>query len=323
MDRCPVLLVGPPGVGKTASAYAEAKKRKLEVVYIPLAERDPVEIAGAAVPHHESKTVVWYESEAFARARKQPMLIILDELTAASRTQRVAALRWADPSAGLHNDTIVIATANPPEYAAGAGEPLSGPEISRFRVRQVGPEDAIRWLCGQPGEAGLVGRYLRANPREALAPSEAMARAIEAQRPFPTPRGWHRAACEGDDSAYAELVGDAAAAAYLLWREKQDLPDPGAILSGAIAPKDAMPSRPDGVLATATSLAELITASKPPRRYDAAIAWWSAAADAGHAGIIAPELGRILRLGDAKPVRVEVAEGRALEAYASLVRGAA
>src|SRR5579885_3332650 len=165
MKRSPLLFIGPPGCGKTARAYALAKELNLDVVYLPLSERDPCEIAGAALPDRETGIVRWLPSADFARAAREPMVIILDELTAATRAQRVAALRWADPSTPLHPETRVIATCNPPEYAAGAGDSLSAPELSRFRIRNVAAEDAIRWLCGQPGQVGLVGRYLRSNPQ--------------------------------------------------------------------------------------------------------------------------------------------------------------
>lgn len=234
----------------------------------------------------------------------------------------MAALRWADPSTPLHPETRVIATCNPPEYAAGAGDPLCAPELSRFRIRSVGAEDAIRWLCGQSGQVGLVGRYLRSNPKAAIASPEAMQQAVDAQEPFPTPRGWHRAAMEGEDSAFAELVGAPAAASYLHWREQQDLPSPEAILAGEIEPKNAVPKRADGALATATALSQILLNASGPmaERIDRAAQWFAAAAQEGHAGIVSLELGRILLLPSAAVLRPLVNKGKLLEDFAKLVK---
>lgn len=303
MKNTPILFSGAPGVGKTAMAYAAGRgdKRALsaigaseierEIIYLPLCERDPMEIAGASYlsdPDESGNRVVnWAQSAAMRSAQERPCIVILDELTAAHRVQRVAALRYADPSSGLHRDTIVIGTCNPPEYAAGAGEPLSAPEISRFRIRNQGPEGAVRWMCAQPGQVGLVGRFLRAQPRAALADAKAMQSAVDRQAPYATPRGWTRAAESGlsvDD--WDGLVGVDGPPQFLVWRDQQDLPDPTDILAGRSL---EVPKRPDSALATATAVIEMLGEdNENASQISAAIAWIDEASKY-HAGVISPE----------------------------------
>lgn len=302
MKTIPTLLSGPPGVGKTAMAYAVGARDKAalatigasdierEVIYIPLCERDPMEIAGASYlvdSADGTKVVDWAPSRAMRTAQERPCVVILDELTAAHRVQRVAALRYADPSSGLHPETIVIATCNPPEYAAGAGDPLSAPEVSRFRIREHGPDAAIRWMCGQPGQVGDVGRFLRAHPRVALASPESMQRAVERQAPFPTPRGWTRCAESGlpvDD--WSDIIGDDGPPQYIIWTEQRDLPNPDDILSGRLFD---VPERPDSALAVATSIVEMLGEDcEDSERINNAIVWFDHASNK-HAGIISCE----------------------------------
>jgi SpoVK/Ycf46/Vps4 family AAA+-type ATPase len=297
--RCPTLLIGPPGCGKTARVVGLARESGLPLIYIPLAERDSVEIAGAAVPDAKAGCVRWLDSESFQQARREPVVALLDEITAATRPQRVAALRWCDPSAGLHPETRVFVTANPPEFAAGAGEPLTAPEISRFRIRRVEAEEAIVFLASQTGIVGEVGRFLRANPKAALASPEAMSKAVEEGAPFPTPRSWHMAASEeeadGDASAYEQCVGAAAAAEFLHWRQANDLPNPADILGGNCM---VVPSETSSALAVATAIVGLWLGEGKTASEDAlnnVVNWFRLAGKAGHAGIVSVELGRLFK----------------------------
>lgn len=289
----PLLLIGPPGCGKTAAAFSMAKTLNLTPLYLSLADRDECEIAGGSLPDREAGCLRYLVSEAWKTATSKPTLVILDELTAASRTSRIAALRYADPSAPLHKRTRIIATANPPEYAAGAADPLSAPELGRFRIRVTGPMPAIQWLCGQHGEVGLVGRYLRANPAAAMATPEEMTRAVETQSPYASPRSWHRAAMEKDNEAFMECVGASASQTWLVWKDAQDLPEPIEILAGTC---NFVPKRADLALATACAVTSLLISDRAPAdsTITNALKWYASAADSGHAGICALELKRLL-----------------------------
>lgn len=296
-NMIPIYMVGAPGIGKTSLAYALAnnekqavddfkvKDIKREVIYLPLSERDPMEIAGAS--YLENGLCKWAESESMVKAKTSPCVVILDELTAAHRVQRVAALRYADPSSNLHPETIVVATGNSPEYSAGAGDPLTAPEISRFRIISCDALKAVRWMCGQPGLVGKVGGFLRAHPNAALAKPEAMDNAVSRQEPFATPRGWTRAAESGlEVDRWVEIIGDAGPAQYLVWSNKNDLPDPLDILNNG---KLTVPKRSDCALATATSIVQCLGIENKNQSHILNAIMWFDKASKKHAGVISCE----------------------------------
>jgi hypothetical protein len=81
-----------------------------------------------------------------------------------------------------------------------------------------------------------------------------------------------------------------------------------------------VPRRADAALATATALASLLCgASTAPEALVHGLAWWQAAAAAGHAGIVAAELGRVMVR---HPVVTRKAMSAELRDYAQLVREA-
>ena len=295
----PLLLIGPPGCGKTASAYALAGKLQLPVIYASLACVEKAALVGGAIPAHDR--LRWLDSDLLIRARAEPVLILLDEVTAAARYERTPLLRIADPSSGLHPQTRVIATANPAEYAAGSGDPLTEPELSRFRIRRVDEAQAIEWMAGRPGLVGLVGRYLHINRAAAMATPAAMAAAVSSMSPYPCPRSWTRAALDaeadpaGEGEVWAECVGAAAAAGWLAWREDQDLPDPEEILAGR---RIDVPARPDQVHAVAAALAGRLSDTLTPARTKAAIDWFASASE--HRGLICRELARVTKVAAAQ-----------------------
>lgn len=297
----PTLYLGAPGVGKTARVVAEAERLGLPLLYLPLAERDPAEIAGVAylADSPAGKVAAWAPAEAWRQACDEACIVLLDELTACSRMQRVAGLRYADPSAPLHPGTRVYATANPPEYAAGSGDALTAPELTRWRVSRVGPDDAVRWML-RHDDAGVrrVAAYLRANPTAALAGPEAMLAACDRQEPFPCPRTWTRFGIDGADiNSCGEYVGDAASIGWVRWVSEVDLPDPDAIMRGEC---HDVPKRGDAALATAAALAARCTGKALPH----VIGWYAAAAASGHVGVCSIEAERI---AERYPVQVREA----------------
>jgi hypothetical protein len=280
-------------------------------IIIHCASRDPVEIAGGVIADRERGVMRWLPSEIVAAARIMPLGVIVDDISAGTAAQRAAALQWSDGTLGLHPGTRVIATANPPAIAAGAAEGLTAPELARWRHITMGPEAAVRWLAGQAGDVGLVGRYLVSNPAAALASTEAIMVAVDKQEPYPCPRAWQRAAEEAaidGSEAGMQCVGTMAWAAFESWRMAQDLPDPREILAGR---DSRVPKFADGALATAAALATIVVG--PPPVADAALKcacdWFVAAANAGHAGVVSLELGRILKKHDRLAAWVQTGAG--------------
>lgn len=312
----PELLIGAPGIGKTAGALARAAKEGLHPIAIHLAEMDPLEISGAMVPVHEERIVERYPPRWWITASKEPCLILLDELTTAAREQRVAALRCADPSRTmggivLHRKTLIIGTANPAAYAAGSREPLTAPEISRFRIRPMDASGAILWLAnhGDP-RVRTVGAFLRAAPQHAIASAGAIEKAVEAQRPFPTPRSWHMAAVSGlPEKEWGSLIGDEGPLAFMAFNKNQDLPDPLDIIAGK---KIEAPKTGDAALATACGIVSVLGALPTEGQFHAALKWFDLAAEAGYAGHVTDVLRDVCAKHQTMMLALKKREGKSL-----------
>lgn len=318
----PELYEGPPGVGKTSMVHAEGRRDGLEVIQINLADRDRVEICGGMVPNPTRKVLEYYAPDWWVVACEAPMIILLDELTTADDDQRTAALRVADDSRTLgsytlHPETRIRGTMNPAEYAAGARSLLNAPELGgRWRIMQVDQVPAVRWMCGHDGRLGEFGRFCRSVPTAALAPPEAMRKAIAEQRPFATPRGWTRAVELSDEDLH-QIVGASAAFTYLTWKANTSLPDPVEILAGRTM---EVPPVTDQALAVATSLVALVMSPGSKKQWSLKnlFKWFSAAQSVGFAGVVAGELTMMITTHMDEVVEA-MREGGDLEAYAKLV----
>lgn len=107
-----VLLVGPPGIAKTARIEGAAKacNRKLVVMRASLSER--VDFGGALVPDFASgiTRALPLEQLAELRTTKEPTLLFLDDLGQAPVDVQAALMRLFD--GGALSDQVLIAGAS-------------------------------------------------------------------------------------------------------------------------------------------------------------------------------------------------------------------
>lgn len=77
----PLMIWGPPGIGKSAIVRGLAEQRKMGLVDVRLAQREPVDMRGLPVPDGDS--VRWLVASEWPRDPDSRGIIFFDELTAA------------------------------------------------------------------------------------------------------------------------------------------------------------------------------------------------------------------------------------------------
>lgn len=313
--RVPVLLWGPPGVGKSASirSLAEALGLPCEVVIASI--REPSDFGGLPVL---SDGGVLLHPPAWAKrlAEAQRGILFLDEISTAPPAVQAALLRVVlDRVVGdltLPDGVAVVAAANPPEIAAG-GWDLSPPLANRF-CHLTWRLDVGAWVDGMvsgwltpkppvlpagweahiPGAQALVASFIRARPELLLKVPRTEA---EQGKAWPSPRTWSMgarllAACnaagaDADTEAtlLAGCVGEGPALEFLSWRQNLDLPDPEMLLSD---PKSfVMPARGDQQFAVLVAVVSAALRNLTPERWTSAWQILVAASDAGATDIAA------------------------------------
>ncbi len=235
----PVLLLGDPGVGKSALAKIVAAKLNLRLVTLLGSTLDPTDVGG--LPVKMGNTIERIPLKMVQLACDEPVLFFLDEISCAPPAVQATLLRLilerVAGDAQLHEGTRIIAAANPPEQAPGGFE-LSAPLMGRLCVLKLRPTDAevVEFFKNLDAPAkgedpstlhlesvdfaltcGFVPEILQID-----IPSGCVAGNI----PWGAPRAWERAirarACAADRGAGAGImhtltagnVGDEAGTAY-------------------------------------------------------------------------------------------------------------
>ncbi len=251
--RLPPLMVwGPPGVGKSSVLRSVAEDAGIGFLDIRLAQREPVDLRGLPVP--DGDQVRWLLSSDWPRDPESRGILLFDELTAADRTLQVAAYEllldrrlgdlyrvppgWLLVGAGNRAGDRAVATT------------MSSALANRFCHLELAPDldEWVAWANAR-GLDPLVAGFLRFRPELFLDLGGPL------DRGWPSPRSWERVAHELtlaeethlDDRLLrlliAGLVGQGPAEELLAFRELVVRYDTPAILAGAT--DCAIPSRPD------------------------------------------------------------------------------
>jgi hypothetical protein len=127
-----VLLVGPPGIGKTARILAVAKELGYEVVVMRASLAERVDFGGALVPDLKAGITreIPLETIAKLRASTKPTLLFLDDLGQAPIDVQAALMRLFD-NGSLPDNVVVWGATNRPADKAGV-TCLCEPLRSRF-----------------------------------------------------------------------------------------------------------------------------------------------------------------------------------------------
>jgi len=252
----PVIIWGPPGVGKTAAVYATARRMEAKQVVVIASIREPVDFLGVPVPDPNRAVFHYAAPDWAAKVREwsdegHHVLVVFDDLVTARTEVTNALLRVIlERVVGeieLGENAHIIATANPPEMVGGF--PISPALSNRFGHLHVEvTAQFIRDWCDQfptywgseptlavdPNEwrlaRALVATFIRSRP-------QLLFKHMEGELAFPSPRSWDfvsrvLAAADGFDfQAVAGLIGEPAATEFEAWFNEMDLPSPEEILA--------------------------------------------------------------------------------------------
>lgn len=195
----PLMLWGPPGIGKSAMIVGVAKELGIDLVDIRLAQKDPTDMKGLPVPNKKSMQVEWYLSSEWPREINSRGIIFFDELTAADKAIQVAAYEIIlDRKLGDVGEGKVGYKVPPGWFICAAGnergdqavsEGMSSALANRFLHLTVKPDTAA-WLnwAETHGIHTYVVQFIQDNP-DLL---HDMSENFNLQQGWPSPRSWER-----------------------------------------------------------------------------------------------------------------------------------
>jgi hypothetical protein len=239
----PLMLWGPPGIGKSAVVREVCTTQGIQFVDVRLAQREPIDLRGLPVPNREGNGVDWLVSSEWPRDPESRGIILFDELTAADRTLQVAAYELLfDRRLGTLYEIppgwLLVAAGNRASDRAVAST-MSSALANRFCHLEVLPDvgEWMLWARASGVHPDVLG-LLSVTPELFFSMEN-----VDVQRGWPSPRSWERVGLVLDGvEALPEravqrmiegLVGPAAAVALTSFRASiGELPNIPALLDG-------------------------------------------------------------------------------------------
>ncbi len=256
----PVMLWGPPGVGKSQMVAQVAQDHGVAVIDIRLSQMEPSDLRG--IPFRVEDHVEWAVPSMLPDAERHGPrgILFLDEITSVPPSVSAAAYQLIlDRRLGAYEvpEGWAIFAAGNRQGDRGVTYTMPAPLANRFSHFEldVNLDDWVAWAYSQDIDERLIG-FLRFRP-------ELLFEFDPAHNPvaFPSPRSWefaHRALHKfGDQSellvgALQACVGPAAGIELSAFVENLDqLPDIDAILRGEEVP---VPKETDLQYAVASAL---------------------------------------------------------------------
>jgi len=244
----PVILWGPPGIGKTDRITQLANELGWPLITVLASIRQPDDFAGLPWIHNGGVTMVPPDWGRTLSKIEGPAILFFDEISSTSNATQAALLRVVlERVVGdlkLPKGVRVVAAANPPEQAAG-GWDLARPLANRFtHIEWPAPnaQEWVVWLSHQrdihPAARGLIAAFITRRPELLLQLPDSE---VKGGRAWASPRSWAMAASlMGDRSSSPAVemalmsgcVGDAVCLELVTWLESAgQLPNPEDLLA--------------------------------------------------------------------------------------------
>jgi hypothetical protein len=240
-QHTPVMLWGPPGVGKSQLVAQAAARHGVNVIDIRLSQMEPSDLRG--IPFRQGDWVEWAVPSLLPDAQRHGAqgFLFLDEINAAPPSVSAAAYQLIlDRRLGLYQvppGWIIVAAGNR-QGDRGVTYTMPAPLANRFSHYDVDVhlDDWVAWAYRQHIDERIIG-FLRFRP-------ELLFDFDPAHNPvaFPSPRSWefaHRALAKFYDrpdllpGALQACVGPAAGIELKAFIDNLDnMPDLDAILRG-------------------------------------------------------------------------------------------
>ncbi len=240
-QHTPVMLWGPPGVGKSQLVHQVGLRNEVNVVDIRLSQMEPSDLRG--IPFKQGENVEWAIPSMLPNAKRhgESGILFLDEITSAVPSVSAAAYQLIlDRRLGdyeVPNGWAIFSAGNR-QGDRGVSYTMPAPLANRFSHYEVETnlDDWVAWAYKNNINEGVIG-FLRYRP-EVLFDFDPALNPMA----FPSPRSWEfasRALSKFSDSpqllsgALQACVGQAAGIELNAFVDSLDkLPDLNAILKG-------------------------------------------------------------------------------------------
>ena len=241
-QHTPVMLWGPPGIGKSQIIAGIAARHEVPLIDIRLSQMEPTDLRG--IPFRKDDNVEWSVPSMLPDTKRHGAcgILFLDEINAAPPTVSAAAYQLIlDRRLGEYTipQGWAIFAAGNRQGDRGVTYSMPAPLANRFTHYEVDAnlDDWISWALTNNIDERILG-FLRFRP-DLLFDYDAAHNPVA----FPSPRSWeyaHRALAKFTDRP--DLLGDALQASVgkscgvelkAFIDNMENLPDINAILSGA------------------------------------------------------------------------------------------